>query len=86
MEITNINIQLCPVCNNYKGLVEEKYNGTVRVYCACDLKDRKSPCMVCPNGDKFWWIPISNHKDADGQLCHAPYFYGPTLNRGTKNN
>jgi len=88
MEIIKKEIELCVVCNNYKGFAHEKYNGHVPVYCACGLKKEKikndawkSPCMVCPNGDKLWWTPISNHYEADGTWWHTPYFGGPPLNR-----
>ncbi len=90
MEIIKKEIELCVVCNNYKGFVKEKYNGHVPVYCACGLEEEKrkyggwrSPCMICPDGDKLWWIPISNHYEADGEW-HTPYFAGPHLNRKLK--
>ena len=93
MEIIKKHIHLCPVCNNYRGTVEEKYNETVLVHCVCTLeKERmnygtwRSPCMVCPNGDKFWWTPISNHKESDGKWWHTPYFFGPSLNKGINKN
>ena len=37
MEITKKEITLCSKCNNWKGVVEEKYNGLVPVHCACTL-------------------------------------------------
>jgi len=83
MKLVKIDIQLCEMCNNYKGTVIEKYNGEVPVYCACKVEEErikygycKTLCMLCPNGDKFWWKPISDHKGADGKMCHVPYFYG----------
>ncbi len=87
MEIIKKEIKLCVVCNNFRGLVEERYNGEVPVHCACDLeKERmnygkwRSPCMISPNGDKLWWTPISDHKKADGRWYHVAYFARPALN------
>lgn len=81
MEITKKDIKFCALCNNYTGTVEEEYNGTVPVHCACGLTEEKakygkwrSPCMICPNGEKFYWVPISDYKRADGSWCHVPYF------------
>jgi len=91
MEIITKDIQLCALCNNYRGSVEERYNGKVPVHCACTLEEEKikyggwrSPCMICPDGDKFWWTPISNHIESDGESWHTPYFFGPALNRINK--
>jgi len=88
MEIIKKEIELCVVCNNYKGWVDEKYNERVPVHCACSLEEEKikygswrSPCMISPNGDKLWWIPISDHFGADGKWWHTPYFGGPRLNQ-----
>jgi hypothetical protein len=88
MEITTRDIKLCKKCNNYRGIVEEKYNGKVSVYCACDLKlvkindnEGRSPSMVSPDGKKLWWTPISKYKAEDGRLIHVPYFGGPNMNK-----
>ena len=88
MEIIKKDILLCELCNNYKGTAEEKYNGKVPVYCACMVEEErikygmcKTFCMLCPNGDKFYWKPISNHYESDGKLWHTPYFCDPHLNR-----
>lgn len=93
MEILATNIAFCFECNNHRGSVEEKYNGTVPVHCACDLtRERelygkwRSPCMMCPNGKKFYWVPISDHKEADGEWWHTPYFGGPAPNSKTRIN
>jgi hypothetical protein len=81
MEIITKNIELCVECNNYKGTVEEKHNGKVPVYCTCTLEEERikyngwrSPCMICPNGNKFFWTPISSHYESDGKWWHTPYF------------
>jgi len=75
MEIITKDIKFCALCNNYRGSVEEKYNGKVPVHCACTLEEEKikyghwrSPCMICSNGSKFWWIPISDHKVLTGLI------------------
>ncbi|MCX6756252.1 MAG: hypothetical protein NTX85_02855 [Candidatus Nomurabacteria bacterium] len=88
MEIIKKDIQLCSKCDNYRGIVEERYNGKVPVHCACDLELERinygkwrSPCMISPNGDKLWWTPISEHKHADGRWYHTASFAGPKLNR-----
>jgi hypothetical protein len=92
LEITNKNIQLCKFCNNYTGTVEEKYNGKVPVHCLCMLKEEKikyghwrSPCMVCPNGERLWWTPLSSYRASDGKsytrdMCHLT----PTMNNPNK--
>lgn len=87
MQIIKQDIELCARCDNYHGFVKEKYNRYVPVYCACDLKEEKrkygswrSPCMISPNGDKLWWVPISEHKESDGKWWHTPYFEAPKLN------
>lgn len=87
MEIIKKEIKLCEDCNNYRGFVDEKYNGKVFVHCDCDLEDEKriygkwrSPCMISPNGDRLWWTPISDHLERDGQCRHTPWFGGPALN------
>lgn len=88
MTLKKIDIRLCKECNNYRGSVAEKYNGNVPVYCACQVEEErvkygycKTLCLLCPDGDKFWWKPISNHKEADGKMWHTPYLYGPRLNK-----
>lgn len=88
MEIIIKDIKLCEKCNNYRGIVEEKYNGKVPVHCACDLELERinygkwrSPCMISPNGNKLWWTPISEYKAEDGRWIHVPHFGGPPLNR-----
>jgi len=93
MEIITKDIQFCVLCNNYRGSVEEKYNGKVPVHCACTLEKEqikygrwRSPCMICPNGKKFWWTPISDHKEPDGKWWHTPYFGGPHPNSLTRIN
>jgi hypothetical protein len=83
MKVEQINIDLCNKCNRWKGNVEEKYNGTVPVYCACAVaKSRNngtiSPSMICPKRDKFYWTPISEHIEEDGKCCHTPHFAGPS--------
>jgi hypothetical protein len=87
MKIIKKEIELCVVCNNYNGFVDEEYNGRVPVYCACGLEEEKrkhgswrSPCMISPNGDRLFWTPISYHKEADGENWNTPYFAGPALN------
>jgi len=87
MEILEKHIKECQMCKRYSGWVMEKYNGNVAVYCKCDLnrlvaekKSWKSPCMICPDGHKLWWTPISNHKEADGKWWHTPYFSVPSIN------
>lgn len=79
-------IEQCPICKCYKGWVKERYNGTVPVYCSCGLTEQlkkykrwKSPCMVCPTGDKFCWTPTTDHKEEDGRWWHTPYFSGPSV-------
>ena len=91
MEIRKKEIELCVKCSNYKGWAEEKYNGTVPVHCRCSLEEEKikyghwrSPCMISPNGDKLWWIPISDHKEEDGRWWHTAHFAGPALNKNSK--
>ncbi len=88
MEIIKKEIELCVGCNNYKGWVHEKYNGRVEVFCYCTLKENdlknngwRSPSIICPNGDKLWWTPISSHYEADDIWWHTPYFGGPPLNK-----
>jgi len=81
MEIITKDVWLCSSCGNYRGLVKERYNEEVPVHCVCTLEEEKikygkwrSPCMICPNGDKFFWMPISYHKEADGKTWSTPYF------------
>lgn len=69
-------------------MAEEKYNGEVTVHCACTLEEERikyghwrNPCMVCPNGEKLFWTPISSHKESDGEWWHTPYFGAPPLNK-----
>lgn len=86
MEVKKTDITLCDKCNNWKGTVEEQYNGIVPVHCACTLassqeKGTRSPSMICPKGDKLWWTPISEHKAEDGKWYHTAHFAGPALNK-----
>lgn len=58
MEITKKDISWCSKFNNWKGVVEEKYNGLVPVHCACTLSasrqnGTRNPSMIYPNGDKL---------------------------------
>ena len=87
MEIMAKDIQLCAKCNNYRGKVEEKYNGQVEVHCICTLRQERikyghwrSPCMMSPNGDKFWWTPASGYYGSDGQWWLKLYSNCPPLN------
>jgi len=74
MEIITKEIWLCGSCGNYRGSVQEKYNGKVPVHCGCTIGNRsRDPSMICPNG-KFFWTPISYHKEADGKTWSTPYF------------
>lgn len=77
IEIISKDIQLCTKCNNYRGSIEEKYNGKVPVHCACTFKEEKikygqvrSPCINCPNGDIFCWVKGTNFKTSDGKTYH----------------
>ena len=86
MKILEKYIKQCAECKRFHGWVLEEYNGKVPVHCKCDLQKEvdlhgrwKSPCMICPNGDKFWWTPISDHKEDDGKWWHTPHFAGPAL-------
>jgi hypothetical protein len=86
MKIIKQSISLCDKCNNWKGTVEEKHNGLVLVHCACTLSSSqknstRSPNIICPNRDKLWWTPISEHIAEDGKWYHAAHFAGPTLNK-----
>ena len=88
MKIIKKEIELCVECNSYKGFVKEEYNDYVPVYCKCDLEAERekggwmSPCMVCPNGDKFHWTPISYYKNEAGEFISVPYFSGLLIDRG----
>lgn len=82
MKIVKKEIVLCAECGNYKGIVIEMFNGILPVHCACGLKEEKvkyggwrSPCMICPNGDKFFWTPVSSHKEEDGEIWNIPYYH-----------
>jgi len=88
MKIISKDLQHCPICNNYRGIVKEKYNGDVSVHCACDLKKQinkyekyKSPSMVCPDGKNIWWTPTTINIESDGEKSNNPYFLGPKMNR-----
>ena len=77
IEIITKDIRLCEKCNNYRGSIEEKYNGTVPVHCVCTLKEERikygqvrSPCINCPNGDIFCWVKGTNFKKPDGEMYH----------------
>ena len=87
MEIIKKDISLCKKCNNYKGTVQEKYNGEVKVLCVCSLREERikyghwrSPCMLCPNGDKFCWVPASTHNEPNGKLWRTLYYCKEPLN------
>jgi len=81
--IISKNIEECPVCKNFKGEIEEKYNGRVPVFCRCDLYKLKESCpktcAISLNGKDIWWKPISNFKDENGQWIHVAHFGGPAL-------
>ncbi len=91
MKILKKEIELCEDCNNYKGFVKEEYNDHVPVHCSCGLeRERKdhggwrSPCMICPNGDKLWWTPISYHTIEGGETRSTSHFFGPNMNKRNK--
>ena len=81
--IVSKNIKECSICKNFRGEIEEKYNGRVPVFCRCDLDKLKekcpSTCAISLDGKNFWWKPISNFKDENGQWIHVPHFGGPVL-------
>ena len=77
IEIITKDIQWCEKCNNYRGSIEEKYNGIVKVHCRCTLEEERikygqvrSPCMNCPNGDIICWLKGTNFKTPDGETYH----------------
>ncbi len=81
--IVSKNIKECSICKNFKGEIEEKYNGRVPVFCKCDLNRLKekcpNTCAISLDGKDVWWKPISSFKDESGRLIHVAHFSGPAL-------
>jgi hypothetical protein len=78
-EILKQSLKRCSSCGRLRGHVEEKWNGQVPVLCRCDLRVRtkkRSPAMVSLKDDGLMWMPITDHKVADGRWLHTPYFMG----------
>jgi len=88
MKILEKNVYSCDCCGNYRGIVKEKMNDIVHVYCLCDLNHLKSipsPCMISKDGVTFYWKPISEYKNEGGAWVHVAHFAGPILeNKNTK--
>jgi hypothetical protein len=78
-EILEQSLKRCSTCDRLRGHVEERWNGQVPVLCRCDLRVRakkKNPAMVSLRDDGLMWMPITDHKVADGRWLHTPYFAG----------
>lgn len=84
MEILEKNLERCNKCKRLRGYVDEKYNGTVPVFCKCDLSNPRtkircsfpSPSMISRLNDKLYWTPTTDFKNEDGEWRHVPYFCG----------
>lgn len=74
VEVISKEIWLCEKCNNYRGFVQEKYNGKVPVYCFCVFEEDKAKYgywksirIICPKVDELFWDSCTQHKGSDGK-------------------
>ena len=82
--IQKFNVEICYTCYQLRGTVEEKRNGTVPVFCRCDLiagrnKGTRTAMEAAVFSDQqlhFRWKPISDYIGDDGHWWHVPYYTG----------
>jgi hypothetical protein len=90
MKITKCNLEVCQVCYRLIGKVEEEKNGSVPVFCMCDVIHQRhsafNPRMqggVITDGSVLLrFMPCSDYRRDDGEIWHVSHLAGMDWGRG----